>query len=71
MSWATDMLDRHVASITDADEEDMDNNLVEGLASPHGVDWADFARRTCMCGQRLVDVYDYHDHLKAKLEKGP
>lgn len=69
MTNVLDVLSQHATFISDHDEADMDAALSEGLVSPNGYEFADFAKRTCLCGERIDGFDEYHAHLRAKIEE--
>ena len=71
MTFATQIIDQHIPSLTDEDE-----STIIGLASdmgPFGLAdgpaAADLAIRTCHCGVKIDGFYEYVDHLKEMIEK--
>lgn len=54
-------LDRHYASMSDADGQEIAARAVEGE------DMGSLAIRTCACGVRIDGFYEYLDHLKQVL----
>jgi len=62
-----DVIDEHIPSMTDEDEEAIDE-----LAS--NLDWdgptaADYAIRTCSCGDKIDGFYEYVEHLKSAIKR--
>lgn len=59
-----DVIDAHIPSLTDEDE-----GLIYERTGRWGEDVtaADYALRTCHCGQRIDGFYEYVDHLKDRL----
>lgn len=62
-----DVLNAHQFSITEQDETDMD--LVMESLFTTGIDYADLAKRTCLCGVRTNGVDEAHDHLRDMIER--
>ena len=63
---AIEILKAHVPSLTDQDAD----AIYFAVANPEA-DAADFAIRTCSCGQKLDGFYEYVDHLASRLPAGP
>jgi hypothetical protein len=68
-AYAIGIINAHVPSLTEANEEEI-NNLVLAYVSPIAIredytDVADFCIRTCSCGMRIDGIYQYIDHLVA------
>ena len=62
------LISKHIPSITDAIEEELDERTVKaGMVVPgyeSEVDTADLALRICHCGERIDGFYEYVEHLK-------
>jgi hypothetical protein len=65
VSDVLDVIDEHIPSLTEDDEEEMDL-LIDGNRE---YDWADFARRTCACGDHIDGFYGYLEHLKSAIKR--
>lgn len=68
---AIDVLRSHYASLTDRDEITLEQRLVDQqIDTDNPWDFADFALRTCACGQSIDGFYEYTDHLISVLREG-
>jgi hypothetical protein len=65
VSDVLDVIDEHIPSLSDDDEEEMDI-LITG---DKPIDWADFAHRTCACGDHIDGFYGYTTHLKVAIRR--
>ena len=64
------IIDAHIPSLTDEDEDYIDNSARLYVSDP-GIerDAADLAVRTCHCGVAIDGYYEFVDHLKDVLRK--
>lgn len=70
MKTAIEVIDEHIPSLTDEDEDELRNRAHNAaLLTAGAVDLADCALRTCRCGIRIDGFYDYVDHLKEMIRK--
>lgn len=62
-----DVIDEHIPSLSD----DNETEIVDLIArSPwEDFDVADYAIRTCSCGDRIDGFYEYVDHLKSAIKR--
>jgi hypothetical protein len=58
------IIDQHIPSLSDEDDDEIDQLRfsVDGSGDMH--DNADLAIRTCHCGDKIDGFYGYVDHLK-------
>lgn len=70
---AIEVIEQHIPSLTDEDESLIEDHARDWLFPDPGFksDAADLALRTCHCGVKIDGFYEYVDHLKEVLRKGP
>jgi len=66
---AIEIIKAHIPSLTDENAEEI--NALAANLDYDGPDAADYAIRTCSCGQRIDGFYEYVNHLASVLPAGP
>ena len=68
---AIEILKAHIPSLTDENEDEIDQLRYGMSGNGQMADNADLAIRTCSCGRRIDGFYEYVNHLASVLPAGP